>query len=146
MFRRDALDEIELDVEIANLAGGAAKFLEEPACLACELVVGGDIRKKPEDGELTFDAARRRTQTMHGPGLGIGKAKSDGRLKPSDVLAKRSDGMRRCGGAGHGDLDACGYKVKASGSAVFMVETIVPVVAADATKRMKSNLRDGILT
>ena len=103
-------DEIDLDVDVAGVAGGAAKFFEQAAGFAGGLVVWRQGGEEFEQHELGFDAAGAGAKAVDRFGSGVGETEGDGGFKSGDVLAQGADGMRD-GGGWHG----CWMPVRAGG-------------------------------
>ena len=91
-------DEIDLDVDVADVAGGASEFFEQAAGFAGGLVVGWQRGEEFEQHELGFDAAGAGAKAMDGFGSGVGEAEGNGGFERGDVLAQGADGVRDSGG------------------------------------------------
>ena len=103
---KGGLDEIELNVDVADLSGCSAKLLQDARSLTGEPRVVWDSGEEIEHGQLAFDAAGGGAETVDGLLLRVGEAEGDGRLECGNVFAKGVDWKRRGGRAGHREFDA----------------------------------------
>jgi hypothetical protein len=95
-------DQAALDIEIANLAGGPAKLLEEAGCFAGLLLVGREVGQYVEELKLGFDAASGGAERMDSFLIRMAEADEDRGFEGFRVLAEGLEGMRRLIRSRHG--------------------------------------------
>ena len=100
------LDEVDLDVDIADVSGGSAKFFQDTLRFAGKLVVRRDSGEVGEHGELAFDAAGHGAKAVDGLDAGVGEAEGDCRLELGNVLAEGADRIGGSGGRCHENSNA----------------------------------------
>lgn len=95
-------NEVALDIEVTDLAGGLAKTFEQVQRLALLLLVRRQAGQRGEQGKLGFDPASRRAQAMDGFDARVGLAGPDCTLQRFCQLAKSLDRVRCVACWGHG--------------------------------------------
>jgi hypothetical protein len=95
-------DEVALDVEIADAAGGATELPEQAQSFAGFLLVRREVWDHREEFEVGFDAPGGGAQTVDGGLLRIGEADQDRGFEGFSGLVEGFEGMRRLCCSRHG--------------------------------------------
>ena len=93
----EAFEHFAVNVEVADLAGGAAEFREGADEGARLLAMLGEAGDEGQEEQERFDAASFGAELVDGLVAGVGEADRDGGFESGDVLAENLY-RKGCGG------------------------------------------------